>query len=273
VDLDALLAAPELTATTWSVAASRLDSEGTHPLLGHSPVTLLRTASVAKVFLLVEVAVALDEGRLAAAAMLTRRSMPPVADSGLWQHLLTDELPLCDVARLVGYCSDNWATNVLLHHVGLAPVQARAAALAPHGSQLWDQVRDVRTAADPTTLSVGCARDWADLFAGLSTGRVGGPRASATVLEWLAAGVDVSMVAAALGLDPLSHAQTDRGISVWNKTGTDDGVRADIGLMELSGRSVSYAVICNWEPEVGDPRDAVLATMRSIGAHLRSAVR
>ena len=57
---------------------------------------------------------------------------------------------------------------------------------------------------------------------------------SSQVLGWLATGVDLSMVGAAFGLDPLAHAVPDRGISLHNKTGTDAGVRADVGLVGTS---------------------------------------
>jgi beta-lactamase class A len=79
------------------------------------------------------------------------------------------------------------------------------------------------------------------------------------------------MVASAFGLDPLAHAGgADRGITLWNKTGTDSGVRADVGAVRHGTGTVAYAVICNWRAEDrADPRDQVLAAMRAIGDLLR----
>ena len=71
------------------------------------------------------------------------------------------------------------------------------------------------------------------------------------------------MVASAFGLDPLSHAEPDRGLTLWNKTGTDAGVRADVGLVRTPDAAFSYAAIANWR--VSDPRDEVLGTMAEVG--------
>ena len=91
---------------------------------------------------------------------------------------------------------------------------------------------------------------------------------SSQVLAWLATGVDLSMVGSAFGLDPLAHAVPDRGISLYNKTGTDVGVRADVGLVGTSSTALAYAAIANW-PEGEDRRDEVHAAMRHLGSGLR----
>jgi beta-lactamase class A len=92
------------------------------------------------------------------------------------------------------------------------------------------------------------------------------------VLGWLATGTDLSMVGGAFRLDPLAHTAPDRGVMLWNKTGTNDGVRADVGSLQGKHTSVSYAVIANWTTTVDDPRDAVLGGMREIGIALRQLV-
>jgi len=268
-DVRRLLDSEALRGTRWSVAVRDVTSGAT--LVELESHRLLRTASLAKVYVLVEVAAGLVARRLDPLLPVDRRATAPVADSGLWQHFAGDVLPLVDVAGLVGAVSDNLAANALVELVGLDAVQARAAKHAADGSTLHDLVRDVRGPADPPTLSEGSAADWAALFAGLKRGTVEGPRVSELVLGWLAAGTDLSMVASAFGLDPLSHAGgADRGIALWNKTGTDAGVRADVGAIDRGGRTLAYAVLCNWSPLADpDPRDDVLAAMRGIGALLR----
>ena len=129
---------------------------------------------------------------------------------------------------------------------------------------LNDSVRDVRTPADPPMLSLGCAADWVAYF------RTPHP----TVMSWLAPATDLSMVSSAFGLDPLAHAepvQTDlaNGLQVWSKTGTDDGVRAEVGLLEAAGRRAAYAVICRFEGEVAP----VLGQMRAYGTLLLDALQ
>jgi beta-lactamase class A len=124
----------------------------------------------------------------------------------------------------------------------------------------------------PETLSVGCASDWFAIMSGLADGAVGGRAASLRVLDWLRGALDLSMVAAALGLDPLAHHDPDRELRVFSKTGTADGVRADVGVVMGPEDTWAYAAICGWDPVAGDPRDDVLAAMRELGTLVREAV-
>ncbi|MEI7054810.1 serine hydrolase [Nocardioides sp. CCNWLW239] len=250
------------SSTEWSVLAVEIGSG--EVLLETAPDLLLPTASVGKLFLLHHLAELLDDDPSLARRMLRKDSVAPVADSGLWQHLDAPALTVADCARLVGAVSDNLATNVLLDHVGLAPVQAVAARSAPGGSMLNDVVRDVRAPEDPPMLSIGCAADWVHYF------RTPHP----TVLSWLAPSTDLSMVSSAFGLDPLAHAEPvpagpADALQVWSKTGTDDGVRAEVGLLEVDGRRAAYAVICRFEGEVVP----VLRRMREYGTLLLDALR
>ena len=97
---------------------------------------------------------------------------------------------------------------------------------------LHDLVRDDRGPDHPATLSEGCAADWAALFADLAAGSVVGPAVSATVLSWLATGIDLSMVASAPRPRPARPRRgPDRGVRLWNKTGTDSSARADVGVV------------------------------------------
>ena len=239
------------------------DVGGDRVLASYDADVLLPTTSVAKIFLLVVLAERIARGELDPDQLVDRSSVPPVADSGLWQHLATPRLPLIDVARLVGTVSDNWATNALLELVGMESVRECARRLAPGGSMLHDHVRDVRGPGHPPTLSEGCASDWTRVLAGLDD----------RVLDWLSTGVDLSMVGSAFGLDPLAHADPDRDVRVWCKTGTSDGVRADVGLIEIDGIRTAYAVLCAWPVDGPDLRDDVLATMRGIGEELLVRVK
>lgn len=96
---------------------------------------------------------------------------------------------------------------------------------------------------------------------------------SRRVIAWLALDTDQSMVAGAAGLDPLAHTGRDRGIALWNKTGTQSGVRSDVGVIDGPDGAVAYALLAAWDA-VARPqaRDDVLATMRDVGAHLVEAV-
>ncbi|WP_344304942.1 serine hydrolase [Nocardioides bigeumensis] len=270
--LDSVVDLPAPAGTRWSIEV--LDAAG-EVIASRDPELLLPTASLAKVFVLVEVAVRIEAGELDANQLHARRTVEPVADSGLWQHLAVDALPLVDVAALVGAVSDNLATNVLMEAVGLGSVRRRAAALAPCGSTLHDVVRDQRLPEHPRTLSGGCARDHARLFHRLAMGEVVSSAVSGRVLGWLATGVDLSMVAGGFDLDPLAHPLGgDRRLA--HKTGADDGVRADAGTVTWRGRTASYAVLCAWDTSLPDPEGgrvgAVLAAMRGVGRELRLAL-
>ena len=242
------------------------DASSGEVLAAREQDSVLSIASVGKLLLLVEAARAIEEGDLDPGTLLARAEADRVADSGLWQDLGVDALPAADVAALVGAFSDNLATNVLLRHLGLERVAATAAALGLRRTALHDRVRDVRGPDDPPRLASGTAGELSRLLAELFAGR---PAASGLVRGWLSRNADLSMVPAALGLDPLAHA-ADRGLRLRNKTGTDAGVRADAGLLAGPLGAVAYAVVANWDE--GERRDEVLAAMARVGRRLAVAV-
>ncbi|WP_327011130.1 class A beta-lactamase-related serine hydrolase [Dactylosporangium sp. NBC_01737] len=232
------------------------DTDGT-VLHAHQPDLVLSTASVGKLLLLLEVARSLPPD-----LPCDRRDVAPVADSGLWQHLGTDVLPVKDVAVLVASVSDNLATNVLIRHAGLDRVAALGASLGLTATALHDVVRDARTSSHPPRLSSGSAAELSLLLHRLPS-LDGGDR----VLDWMRTSADLSMVASAFDLDPLSHA----GAVLRNKTGTDEGVRADVGVVTGLDAAVSYAVLANWSPAAATVGE-VLATMRALGDAIRVLV-
>lgn len=233
-----------------------------------------RTASLGKILLLVEVARLLERGELDGSQQLVPRSEDLVADSGLWRHLATASLEVRDCAALVGAFSDNLATNVLLHRVGgAAAVAATAAAAGIEAVALHGPVRDRRGPLDPPTLSTGSAAGLVALAGGLERGEVVSRVVSEQVVAWLALNADLSMVAGAFGLDPLCHREPDRGVRLWNKTGTLRDVRGDVGVVSGPGGTVTYAVLAQWD-DVSSPqgREAALWGMAQIGAALRRLV-
>jgi beta-lactamase class A len=263
---------PDAGGVTWSVCVR--DGLGM-PLASAAADVPLRTASVGKVLLLVETARLIAAGDLSPDEPLTRSVDLWVGDSGLWHTLSVETLPLIDVAALVGAVSDNLATNVLLRRVGLAEVAARATSLGLRATALHDRVRDVRGADHPATLSTGSAAELSQLMARLASGTAAGPDADRLVRQWLSANVDQSMVGSALveqgGLDPIAHhASLDLPTTFWNKTGTDAGVRADVGAVTSGHRTITWAAVANWDPSPGTTLDhltvwAVLRGMRHIG--------
>jgi beta-lactamase class A len=270
---------PDAGGVTWSVCVR--DGAGM-PLASVGADLALRTASVGKVLLLVETARLIAAGEVSPDEPLTRSVDLWVGDSGLWHTLSVETLPLIDVAALVGAVSDNLATNVLLRRVGLAEVAARATALGLRATALHDRVRDVRGTGHPPTLSTGTASELSQLMSLLASDAAAGPDADRLVRQWLSANVDQSMVGSALveqgGLDPIAHhSSLDLPTRFWNKTGTDAGVRADVGAVSVGEHTVSWAAIANWDPSPGTTLDhltvwAVLRGMRHIGEQVLASV-
>ncbi len=253
----------------WS-AAIRAASTG-DLLAAAAEDAVLSTASVGKVLLLVEAARQFETGELSETELLARSTVPPVADSGLWQHLAVDTLPAADVCALVAAVSDNLATNVLLRELGLARVARTAGHLELEATALCDEVRDVRGPGLPPHLSVATAAELTEFFALLHRGALLTAAVSHRVRRWLSLDADLSMAASAFSLDPLAHQAPDRGVTLVHKTGTDACVRADAGLVEGPAGAYAYAFLANWAPDE-DRRDAVLDTMRVLGALLAELV-
>jgi beta-lactamase class A len=252
--------------TSWSVCIRGASGA----VLYEKNATLrLSTASVGKLFLLLEVARRFDDGTLLPTVLLSRRVDLSVGDSGLWQYLRGDCLPAEDLAVLVASVSDNLATNVLLERVGLSQVQQLARDLGFAATTLHDRVRDSRSDEDEPLLSSGNSSELSMLMHGLYGGDYVSPEVSKRVLNWMLTNTDLSMVASALGLDPLAHTADDGGISLHNKTGTDSDVMADVGVLIGPTRSLTYAVVANWPSPGPDRRRQVLAAMRELGELLR----
>lgn len=272
MDLTRLLAQTRALGAQWSISVRRDDEPAAFAEYG--PSRRVRTASVAKVFVLIELADRLARGELDAGQLIDRRDTQPVFDSGIWHAMSVDRLPVTDVAVLVGAFSDNWATNALIGACGLDRIQARALGLAPGGSMLHDYVRNERSGEMPETLSDGCAQDWAMIMQRLHYADGIDGAVCRRVLAWLAQDADLSMVAGAFDLDPLAHDTEDLGLRLWHKTGTDLGVRADVGVLRSASTVASYAVLCNWPATDVSPqtRRAVHSTMGQIGDEIRSAV-
>jgi beta-lactamase class A len=258
--------------TRWSVHIT--DAASGEVLFSRHPDRTLRTASIGKLLLLEHVAILLASAATDPDELLTRTEEDRVEDSGIWQYLATDTLPVADLCELVGMASDNLATNVLLRRFGLAEVAVTAAGNGLRRTALHDRVRTTRGGSDPLTLSTGSAGELTALLVRLAGQRRAGDAAAIRMLDWLAKGLDLSLVAAGWGLDPLAHRDPDRGLLACNKTGTDDGVRAEAGLLTGPARTVAYTVIANWtETDRADRRTEVLRRMRRLGRRIEDAAR
>lgn len=255
------------------ISALALDVDTGEELFAHHPGQILSTASLGKVFLLHRLLHEVDHGERSLEDTVTRRPVEHVDESGLWHLLQVDTLSLYDVAALIGAVSDNAATNTLCRVIGLPVVQEHTRQLGYADSALDDIIRWPLPPGAPRTLSHGSAADYVRFVARTARGEDLSPASIDTLQRWLGAGMDLSMVGAAYGLDPLAHYAFDRDIWLWNKTGTLSTVRADIGLVMSPARRIAYAVLISWTRGEDDPRDQVLATMRDAGELIDDALR
>lgn len=250
------------------VSASVVDLNSGKTLVAIDDRIVLPTASIGKVLLLIEVAARLGSRDGSGFGILDKTPQDAVGDSGLWQHLQVPSLPVTDLATLVGATSDNLATNVLLRHVGLAAVRARTESLGLMRTALLDLVRNSRGPDDAPQLSVGSTAELSWLFGALARNEIVDPATSKRVLGWLSLNSDLSLVAGAFGLDPLSHRGLDHDTLLVNKTGTDRGVRAEVGALRGTGRAVAYAVSVQFTDDSLGTRMRVLDALRTVGVDL-----
>ncbi len=229
---------------------------------------VLPTASIGKVLLLIEVSARLTARDFSGYGILDKTPLDSIGDSGVWQHLQAPSLPVADLGTLIGATSDNLATNVLLRQVGLDAVRARAESLGLARTALLDIVRDTRGPDDAPQLSVGSTAELAWLFAALARGQIVDQQTSQRVMGWLSLNTDLSLVASAFGLDPLAHRGGTHGIQLVNKTGTDVGVRSDVGVLYGPRTAVSYAVTVQFKDTSLEARLRAIEAMRAVGTDL-----
>ena len=193
----------ELDGLRFSALAVDVDSGET--LFEHRPDLVLDTASVGKVFLLHRLLAEVDAGTRTLEERVTRRPSEWMDNSGLWYLLQEDTLSLYDVAALIGAVSDNAATNTLCRVIGLPVVQEHTRALGYTHSGLDDVVRWPLPPGAPRTLSHATAAELVRFVRTTATAADLSPASADTLQRWLGAGMDLSMVASAFGLDPLAH--------------------------------------------------------------------
>ena len=226
---------------------------------------VLPTAGIGTLLLLIETSARLAATDTSVLSPLTRIPALAVGDAGLWRHLHTTALPVADLAALVAATGDNLATNVLLHRIGMDAVRQRADGLGLVKTALLDQARNKRGPDDAPYLSVGSTFELTALMVALTRGRVVDPVTSERVLGWLALNADLSLVASAFGLDPLSHGRVEHGIHLVNKTGSSPGVRAEVGALRGPRSSIAYAVSIRFDDSNLPSRLRVLDALRSVG--------
>lgn len=217
---------------TLAVAVRAVGEPGGLVLGVHEDVEL-PLASVGKLLLLAEVAMSLEGGILDAEEPVALEDDDYCGGSGLLLGLSQRQWTVGDLALLTAAVSDNTATNALLRRVGLDRVNAAAAALGLTRTRLLDRIREPRTDTDPPTFALGTASE----LSGLAALVAGGQGWQVQLREWMLANTDHGLVPALI-----RHDQEAAWIA--NKTGTDEGIRTDVGIMG----GLAYAVLASGPP-------------------------
>lgn len=224
-----------------AVRVDDLDSGAT--VLAGDDHRILPVAGVGVVPLLIEVAARVDAGALDPLEIVGRTAVPPVSAGGVWHRLLAPALPIADLAVLAAATGDASASNALLARVGVDAVRARIERLGLSRTALMDGFRDERGPDDAPHVAVSTAGELAGLFAAIVDGKAVSPAVSAQVAEWLNLNHDLSLVAAATGLDPFAHDDDRHRLLFIDKTGRSDGVRAEAGVLGGPRAGAAYALI------------------------------
>lgn len=242
-------------------------------IYSHRPEHPMRSAGIAKMVLLLEVARRIESGDLTATETRTRASIPKMGDLGLWQHFETSRLSVNDIALLVASTGDNLATNVLMREIGIDPLNKLVKELGLDSITLTDADRNVKDAGDVIALFDGAAEDWVLLLNALYHGRLLSAGCAMT-LNWMSHNLDTSMVTDGLMMASLDSAGDTPAVQV-RMTGSLHGACAEAGIATVGQRTVAYCAIANWN-ESDDRTEMhtkaeVLDTMRRIGRKIYSS--
>ncbi|MFE9968697.1 serine hydrolase [Streptomyces sp. NPDC005525] len=152
---------------SWSVCLH--DAQG-HVLAELDAGASLPTASVGKLLLMIEVALQYQMGSIARDDLLSRNPSVAVENSGILQYLRQDSYPVEDLVILVASVSDNYATNILLEHIGLSRIHQLTIELGLKSTSLLDRVRNDR-GGRTSPMPFGRIRARADQLHGCHQGR------------------------------------------------------------------------------------------------------
>ncbi len=244
----------------------------------------LPLASTGKLLLLAAVARGVTAGDLDPDEPLDLVAEDHAAGSGLLTALSARRWTIADLALLTASVSDNTATNALLRRLGLDRVAAVARALGLTRTRIHDRIREPRLPGHPPAFATGTARELAALAcslassAHLAAGSLGdGEPWQRLMLGWMAHNTDRSLVPALL-----PHEAEDRRIPaaavpypmVWvaNKTGTDAGIRVDVGVL-VGARATGYAVLAHAPGGPAGGEHALVLAIRRAGLAIAAAVR
>jgi len=235
---------------TVTLYAKNLDKGTVVDIHGSDPV---RTASTIKLPILCAVFDAVARAQAKWTDMLTVMSAEKVSGSGVIGSEISDgvQLPLRDVAHLMIVLSDNTATNMILERFGADMVNAY---LDRAGLTTTRVMRKILGGGTPGYSAAGKLAENQKYGLGKSTARD-----MVTILERLERGEIVSAEASAEILAILKRCQDNTGIrrktmnmagvTIANKTGALDALRADVGVVSSKAGRIAMAIYVDGMPK------------------------
>jgi beta-lactamase class A len=216
------------------------------------------TASTIKLAVLAAVFERVRQGALTLDQRLAIRDEQRVGGSGVIKELTTGtELTIRDLATYMVVVSDNMATNLLIDAAGGVEAVNRFVNrdLGLEAITLHRKLMLIPGTNGP--LALASPRDLVALVSGIHGGRIVSPQASEEMLGMLARQQYLDQLPRLFDRDELVDETGPEGrIRVACKTGMIDGVRADVGVVWLDGRAVSYAVMSESTGDAGRDLDA-----------------
>lgn len=208
--------------------------------LQHNAGGVFPTASVIKLAVLYELYRQADSGRIKLSEV-TRPPLPRVGGGGALELLSGDvSLTWRDLAVLMMAFSDNAATNVLIERLGLTSIDARLRELGLGSTRLRRRMLDLE-AARRGDENVSSAGDLQQLVLRLRDGTGLRPESARDLLS----------VAGVAKASPLREGLPE-GVTVIDKPGDLEGVRAVAALVELPERPYVVTVLTGWLRHDGD---------------------
>jgi beta-lactamase class A len=235
------------------------------------------TASVIKVALCCAVLDLVARGEADLAETLV---LPPagarVAGGGILKQLELEALSLRDAVELTITLSDNVATNALVERAGVEDVNSYLASLGLEETRLLGPVDFARITHDlEGGIGVSTAREQTRLLTALARGEILGASLSGYLLGVLERQHLQDQLPRWLGWNPYAQYHgRDQVLTVANKTGELDGIRADVGLLRhREWGAVAVAVFTDGGQDVRETVDvegslAVAECSAAIAAHL-----
>jgi beta-lactamase class A len=218
------------------------------------------TASVIKVGLCCAALELVARGEADLAETLT---LPPagerVAGGGILKQLELETLSLRDVVELTITLSDNVATNALVERCGAEWVNSYLASLGLVETRIFGSIDFARTTHDVDGgIGISTPREQTMLLTALARGAILEPALCEYILAVLERQHYQDQIPRWLGWNPYAQYHgRDQVLTIANKTGELDGIRADVGLVRHRERgTLAVAVFTDGGKDLRETVDA-----------------